>query len=343
MDKPYILHTGDALGILQSMPDKSVQCVVTSPPYWGLRDYGIDGQLGLETAPEKYIATMVDVFREIHRVLRGDGTLWVNLGDSYSSGGNGGGPGLQRTSKGSLIGKKNPPVGMKPKNLIGIPWRLAFALQDDGWYLRSDIIWSKPNPMPESVRDRPTRSHEYIFLFSRSRKYYYNADAIREPYTPSTIERLDQRGFHAQPGGPKDSRSGNRSHRNTLENLKKKVDKQRGHGRRHAGFNDRWDAMSKEEQQSCGANKRTVWNIATRPFTEAHFATFPIEIPLTCIRAGTRHGDLVLDPFSGAGTTGVAACSLGREYIGIELNPEYNEMAERRLIKACRQDSFPFI
>lgn len=310
----YTLHTGDALDILESMPDESVQCVVTSPPYWGLRDYGMDGQLGLETAPEEYTETMVNVFRQVKRVLREDGTLWVNLGDSYAAGGRGGGGEKQATNRGSLLGPKKAPKGLKPKDLVGIPWRLAFALQDDGWYLRSDIIWAKPNPMPESVRDRPSRAHEYIFLFSRSRKYYYDADAIRVPHKESSLNRVEY-------------------------GLKQKHPDGVGVGMPPVTK----DKMGERFCNPKGANRRTVWNIATQSFPGAHFATFPIEIPLTCIRAGTKHGDLVLDPFSGAGTTGVAACSLGREYIGIELNPEYNDMAERRLIEACRQDSFGYI
>jgi DNA modification methylase len=227
-------------------------------------------------------------------------------------------------------GSINRASGLKPKDLIGIPWRVAFALQADGWWLRSDIVWAKPNPMPESVTDRPTRSHEYIFLMSKSGRYYYDYEAIKEPGSLSSVARLNQPTFDTQTGGPKYTKTGNRSHRKVLENLHRS-EKQRGHGRRHAGFNDRWDGMSKEEQCSLMRNKRDVWNVPTHPFSEAHFAVFPENLIKPCILAGSASGDKVLDPFSGSGTTGVFAQRYGREYIGIELNTEYAAMSEKRI------------
>ncbi len=331
---------GDALERLQELPDESVQCVVTSPPYWGLRDYGVDGAYGLEPTLDEYIERMVEVFSEVRRVLRKDGTLWLNLGDAYAGSGkglNGDGShsvgGKQDTNIGALTAPRPGSTGLKPKDLIGLPWRVAFALQADGWWLRSDIIWSKPNPMPESVRDRPTRAHEYVFLLTKSARYYYDADAIRTPPVESSIKRWSQN-IDAQAGscrahggtkanGPMKAAGGPRRAR--------KTDKQRGHGRRHAGFNARGDAMSKAEQQAEGANKRSVWTIATKGFPGAHFATFPPALVEPCILAGSRGGDTILDPFSGSGTTGLVALRLGRKFIGIELNPEYATMAERRI------------
>jgi DNA modification methylase len=287
------LIQGDALTVLQTLPTESVHCVVTSPPYWGLRDYGTPGQLGLEATPEEYVVKMVAVFREVKRVLRKDGTLWLNMGDSYASsppgnttegvsaastlhGVNGATGRYRETLSQSVQTKRNTVVGgLKPKDLVGIPWRLAFALQADGWYLRCDIIWSKPNPMPESVTDRPTKAHEYVFLLSKSARYYYDAEAIREPAT------------YAGPNGHQLSPYGQGFSRRSPEEEALRQDKQRGHGRRHAGFSDRWDAMSKTEQGALGRNKRSVWEIATQPYPEAHFATFPEALVKPCILAGT--------------------------------------------------------
>ena len=329
------IHTGDCREVLRSLEPESVQCVVTSPPYWGLRDYGVAGQMGLEPSPKEYVAQMVDVFREIRRVLKPDGTVWLNLGDTYFGGGMGGNPAesphrKQATNAGSLV---SPPAwksihGLKPKDLIGIPWRVAFGLQEDGWWLRSDIIWAKPNPMPESVTDRPSRSHEYIFLLTKSARYYYDVDAVRtEPAETSKVrwgQDIDtQHGSDRAHGGAK--------------NLKavggpRRTDKQRGHERKHAGFNDRWDSMSREEQQAMGANLRDVWTVATHPYSGAHFATFPPKLIEPCIKAGSREGDLVLDPFTGAGTTGMVATRLDRQFVGVEMNPEYADMARQRII-----------
>jgi DNA modification methylase len=391
------IHNGDCRAVLKGMADESVHCVVTSPPYFGLRDYGVDGQIGLETSPDAFVAELVAVFAEVRRVLRDDGTLWLNLGDSYAGGGHGGGGSFEKErnwragnpekNKGASnrdgLGRV---TGLKPKDLIGIPWRVAFALQADGWYLRQDIIWSKPNPMPESVRDRCTKAHEYIFMLTKSARYFYDADAIKEPssWDPDKSKMPD--GWDTGPGGH------GSFHRNGREKGAR-TDKQRGHSRRHAGFNDRWDAMEKKEQCSGLRNKRSVWEVATAPFSEAHFATFPPALIEPCIKAGCperccvrcgapwareterldtqnrtakngegngqlnksgRFGDpqrmvgglvptcecpfdyttargVVLDPFGGAGTTGLVADRLQRNAILIELNPQYAEMARRRI------------
>lgn len=367
------LLPGDVLARLRELPDESVQCCVTSPPYWGLRDYKAAGQIGLEKSHDAYVQKIVEVFREVRRVLRKDGTLWLNLGDSYAASGKGGNPESsphkkQLRNRGSVDKSKRIPrgsgrwgggsnavPGLKPKDLCGIPWRVALALQADGWYLRSDIIWSKSNPMPESVLDRPTRAHEYIFLLSKSERYYYNAAAIAEP----CVQNEDANGFRGgsyvgneafdnTEGSRRKTRGNiNRSQRHNYKipagwdtapcghgsfhrEGRGKPEKQRGHSRRHDGFNDRWDAMGKAEQCSGMRNKRSVWTIATQPYPEAHFATFPEELPKLCILAGTKPGDVVLDPFGGSGTTGKVALELGRSAILIELNREYCEMARRR-------------
>lgn len=324
------LYVGDALEVLRTLPDESVQCCVTSPPYWGLRDYGVEGQLGLERTPEEYVAKVVTIFQEVRRVLRDDGTLWLNLGDSFNS------IGHKKSSSGygttGLAGgvaqehtplrRENSAPGLKHKDLVGIPWRVAFALQADGWYLRSDIIWSKPNPMPESVTDRPTKAHEYVFLFSKSQRYFYDADAIRTPATSPTTK---------MPDGWDTGRGAHGSFHREGREKGRKTDKQRGHVRRHAGFNDRWDSLSKAEQQAMGANARSVWTIATKPYPNAHFATFPPELAERCIKAGTKPTDTVLDPFGGSGTTAAVATGLGRNAIHIDLNSEYLHLAIDRI------------
>lgn len=312
-----------------------------------LQRYFVRAEIGLEDTPEAYVAKMVEVFGEVRRVLHDDGTLWLNIGDSFYAGsGKGGNPesGKQATNKGSqsvgvLYGTADTSreaavtnvtrktfEGVKPKDLIGIPWLLAFALRAQGWYLRKDIIWNKPNPMPESVRDRPTSSHEYLFLLAKSSSYFYDADAIKEPMSVSSVERLTQLNIEKQAGS-------DRVPGKTNGPMKAvgKVDKQRGHGRRHDGFNDRWDAMEKAEQCSGMRNKRSVWTIATQPFSEAHFATMAPELAETCIKAGCPKDGTVIDPFGGAGTTGLCADRLGRNAILIELNPAYVEIARKRL------------
>lgn len=376
------IQQGDVLDVLRRIPDGVVQCVVTSPPYFALRDYGIDGQIGLETTPEEYVARLVAVFREVRRVLREDGTVWCNLGDSYAGSGRGlmgdgtpsdRGDAKQGTNRGTTVGTFGKiDSGLKPKNLIGIPWRVAFALQADGWWLRSDVIWHKPNCLPESVTDRPTKAHEYIFLLTKSARYFYDAEAVKEEAVSGS------------------GNAGARNYRTYAEN-----------GRVYAG--------QSEQDASTGRNKRTVWTISTQPYSESHFATFPPELPEICIKAGssergacpqcgapweriirkglTAHDgetesaydkgttanrlarlrqaarergeeyrnetqalgwrptctcdagepvpQIVLDPFAGAGTTLMVALRLGRRALGIELNGEYVAMAERRIVGDC--------
>lgn len=317
--------TGDCRQLLDAMPSASVQCCVTSPPYFGLRDYHVAGQIGLEPTPEQYVVEMVAVFRKIRRVLRDDGTLWLNLGDSYASGG--------RKTHGydkKLHARETitrPQDGARSKNLLMIPARVALALQEDGWWLRSDIIWAKLNPMPESVTDRPTCAHEHVFLLTRNPNYFYDADAIREPLAASSMVRLAQN--VAQQTGSLRANGGAKI--NGPMKAVARTDKQRGHSRRHAGFNDRWDSMTKSEQCANGANARNVWTIATEPFAAAHFATFPPALAERCIKAGSRPHHTVLDPFGGAGTTGLAADRLQRNAILIELNPDYVRLARSRI------------
>lgn len=332
-----IIKNGDCRTVLKELAPESVQCVVTSPPYWGLRNYGHADQIGQEETPEAYVDTMRQVFGEVWRVLRDDGTLWLNLGDSYSGSGKGGNPGhsphiKQRTNSGSLSVRGVKRNGRKPKDLIGIPWLVAFALQSDGWYLRSDIIWHKPNPMPESVSDRPTRSHEYIFLLTKSERYQYDAAAIREPASPDLIKQVEE-GYNGH--AIKDYLAANvqdasATKSRIINGARKRIDKQRGHSRRHAGFNDKWDALTPAEQALLGSNKRDVWSVAPANYREAHFATFPPDLVKPCILAGTKPGDVVLDPFGGSGTTGMVALELGRRAVLVELNPDYAKLCDER-------------
>lgn len=320
-----ILH-GDVRDQLASLTAGSVQTCVTSPPYWGLRDYGVAGQIGLEPTVEEFVANLVDVFRLVKHALADDGTLWMNLGDTYLQQQGHGFNGQKRLDHANRNVKVKRPVGVKPKDLVGIPWMVAFALRADGWYLRCDIIWSKPNPMPESITDRPTKAHEYLFLLSKRPRYYYDAAAIREPYAPSTVKEFAE----AYTGQARKDYAGTGA-QNPSDVKRRIVDKQRGHSRRHAGFNDRWDHMTVAEQRANGANKRSVWHVATQPYPEAHFATYPEKLIEPCILAGSRPGDTVLDPFTGSGTTGAVAIRHQRNFIGCELNPEYVALAERRI------------
>ena len=304
------IRIGDCRQVLAAMPSDSVHCVVTSPPYFGLRDYGVDGQIGLEASPDAFVAEMVAVFREVRRVLRDDGTLWLNLGDSYNSGG-GYSPDApsnrnskQSTSGGSLARNMPRIEGLKHKDLIGIPWRVAFALQQDGWYFRQDIIWHKPNPMPESVTDRCTKSHEYVFLMSKSARYFYDQAAIREEAVCEKLPGRNMTDTRETYGAGNGGNSGLKALRNRL---------------RDSGESDK------------DRNARSVWTIATQPFKEAHFATFPPDLAERCIKAGCPKGGTVLDPFGGAGTTGLVADRLGRNAILIELNPQYANMARNRI------------
>jgi len=458
------IHTADVLEGLGRLPDESVHCVVTSPPYWSLRDYGQDGAIGLEPTVDEYIDRVTKVMRQVRRVLRPDGTLWLNMGDAYANDGKWGGSTGGKHAGGlhgqTSVGRAKVRSGLKPKDLIGLPWRVVFALQADGWWLRSDIVWAKPNPMPESVQDRPTRAHEYVFLLARSAHYFYDAHAIREPLSEASIRRLSQPTLFEQEGGFKQATYGehmpgrkgrDRSPQAILQAMAagqpvpsgwnpsqaesdikgrysrrdhlrgradndvlpaegrrdpraglRQQDKQRGHDRTHEGFRDHWDDLSKAEQQAAGANKRDVWWVATQPFPGAHFATFPIRLIEPCIKAGTsEHGvcqacgspwtriaeksargrrirprhdagmgvaynashgrpqqaaefqdgvvysttgwqascacqagvvpAVVLDPFAGSGTTGVVALRHGRSFIGIEINPEYVQLARERI------------
>jgi len=312
------LRCGDCLEVMRGMPDKSVQCCVTSPPYYGLRDYGVDGQIGLEQTPEKYIANLVAVFREVRRVLRNDGTLWLNLGDSYASvksryssrpqtisGKSRGEP--QASNKPDLYGNK---LGIKDKDLLMIPASVAIALRTDGWYLRSQIVWYKPNPMPESVKDRPTKSHEMIYLLSKSARYYYDAQSVLES---------------AAYDGRKDTTikpSKKYAGRNMMQGSQPQ---QTGRGIEQ----ERWP--QKLADGTRGRSRRDVWAVNTTQYKGAHFATFPPKLIEPCILAGCPVGGIVIDPFSGAGTTGIVALQHGRSFIGIELNPEYLKMAEARI------------
>ena len=300
---------GDCLATLRTLPDESIHCCVTSPPYWGLRDYGHDGQIGLESTPEAYVARMVEVFREVRRVLRDDGTLWLNLGDSYAAQRSGttmpaetlaggvGGKGDKDAKRGreqSGHAHRNArAIGLKHKDLVGIPWRVAFALQADGWWLRQDIIWHKPNPMPESVTDRCTKAHEYVFLLTKSERYYYDAGAVSEATAKSG-------GAPRQFGATKQS--------GTFRQDQGRVFVDKG-----------------------VRNRRSVWTIPTKPYSGAHFAVMPSDLVKPCILAGCPEGGTVLDPFAGSGTTLAVAAELGCSGIGCELNPEYIKLAEQRI------------
>ena len=336
------LLLGDCLETMKMLPGASVQCCVNSPPYYGLRDYGVTGQIGLEETPEAYVSKLVAVFREVRRVLKDDGTLWLNLGDSYAGSGGAGGDysegglkegqpryeGTARQMRKSyrrdsaevmpiVRGKRNanrwgggnlPATGnLKPKDLIGIPWMVAFALRADGWWLRSDIIWHKPNPMPESVTDRPTKSHEYIFLLTKSARYFYDSAAIAE---------------EAAYDGRKDEqfKGAIKSYDGVMPNGQPQSFAQNGH--------PRWNKNSEGVRVR---NKRDVWTVTTKPYKGAHFATFPPDLIDPCILAGSRPGDTVLDPFNGSGTTGAVSIKHGRNYIGCELNPDYIELTKKRL------------
>jgi DNA modification methylase len=312
-----------------------VQTCVTSPPYWGLRDYGVAGQLGLEATPLEYVDNMVETFGLVRELLADDGALWLNLGDSYA-GAPGGYQGKhgQRESRTftARIDLVKRGLGLKPKDLCGIPWRVAFALQADGWYLRQDIIWHKPNPMPESVRDRCTKAHEYIFLLSKRERYYFDADAIAEPLAYGSVERLsqpnltNQQGSDRVPGKTNGSMKAVYRKAYTGESTK---DYASG-GAQDAGATKARIVDGILSGDLVSRNKRSVWTVTTKPFSGAHFATFPPDLIEPCILAGSRPGDVVLDPFMGSGTTAQVAQQLGRQWIGCELNPEYVQLQDTR-------------
>jgi DNA modification methylase len=318
----FVLHVGDARDILARLPDGSIDCCVTSPPYWGLRDYGVDGQIGLEQTPDEFVEAMVSVFAAVRRVLKQTGTLWLNLGDSYAGGGCGARD-PERWPKQSRNDHmpKHVKAGttLKDKDLVGVPWRVALALQADGWFLRSDIIWSKPNPMPESVQDRPTKAHEYLFLLTKAPRYFYDAKAIQERAVGPDRGHGMTRGVtgpHAEQAGLE-----RRARRTAL------IPRQTTEGIGSQGIGSstfgHWPVEGVR-------NARSVWEIATNPYPEAHFAVFPEELPRRCILAGCPAGGVVLDPFMGSGTTAKVARDLGRKAVGIELNPEYARLCDSR-------------
>jgi DNA modification methylase len=314
---------GDCLEMLKQLPDESVQCCVTSPPYWGLRDYGVAGQIGLESSLDEFVSVMTAVFREVWRVLRKDGTCWVNLGDSYASdpGKGSGNPDPKNPGHG---GKRCRTNDLKPKDLIGVPWRVAFALQADGWYLRQDIIWSKPNPMPESVRDRCTKAHEYLFLLTKSERYFFDSEAIKEQCTQDEFANGFRGGCYVL-GAIDNQEVGKRQNvGNKRYSFARTVNQPDCRKPQHR--EDREDVLYQGRR-----NKRSVWTVATQGFSGAHFATYPPKLIEPCILAGARAGDTVLDPFNGSGTTGIVALKHGRRYIGVELNPEYVALSVPRL------------
>lgn len=355
---------GDCLATLRTLPEASHQCCVTSPPYYGLRDYGHAGQIGLEDTPDAYIARLVEVFREVRRVLRDDGTLWLNMGDSYAgswgaqsrggppsasstlvgNGHRGGGPKIRGLSsvqvaaapKRTRTGGVTHLDGIKPKDLMGMPWMLAFALRADGWWLRSSIVWSKPNPMPESIRDRPTSAHEHVFLLTKRPRYFYDAEAIKEDALtqawpgigPQHATERD-RGEAYKPMRVPTGWDTGAGHHGTIHRSGRRKDLRSDTEARHrsriAG------GQSLQAQPTAKRNARNVWTIATQPFSGAHFATMPPDLAERCIKAGTRPGDHVLDPFGGAGTTGLVADRIGRHATLCELNPEYARLARERI------------
>lgn len=309
----WSLYLGDAATVLRTLPKQSVRCCVTSPPYYGLRDYDVEGQIGREAQPTEYVARLVEVFREVRRVLYDDddGTLWVNLGDSYAR--NGGTPGGGNRELMHLEGKQKRMTkvpegsGLKPKDLLGMPWRTAFALQEDGWYLRCDIVWHKPNPMPEQVIDRPTKAHEYVFLLAKSERYFYDYKAILEPFADARMGR---------DGGKKKS--------------------QRNRGGRDDGLTK---PSGIDPSKNGGKNKRSVWTLSSEPSREKHYASFPTKLVEPCVLAGSAVGDAVLDPFCGTSTTGVVALRHGRRFIGVDLSEEYLKISQRRLSERQEEEA----
>ena len=314
MENEWKILQGDALTKLKEIPDETADMCVTSPPYYGLRSYNVDGQIGLEDTPDQYISALADVFDEVKRVLKPDGTLWVNIGDSYAGSGKGAWENKEAQKESYVPDSDSPQCkmpktwdGIKAKDLIGIPWMLAFELRKRGWYLRQDIIWEKLNPVPESVMDRCTKSHEYIFLLSKQSRYYFDHDAMQEPAVKT-----------AAFGENRTTRYGGKKYSGRPESFYRTKS---GNAYNYTGYR----------------NKRDVWSVATKPFMEAHFATYPEELIAPCVLVGSRDCGTVLDPFNGAGTTGVVCLKTGRKYLGIELNPEYIDISEKRLQKVKEQ------
>jgi DNA modification methylase len=335
-----VLIRGDARYV--PLRDACIDCVVTSPPYFGLRDYGYNEQIGLERTPELYVQTLVAVFDDIRRVLKPQGTLWLNIGDSYAASGRGGGGGsFQNNAMGREISEKNgfrmPAPGYKMKDIIGVPWKLAFALRDAGWYLRSDIIWSKPNPMPESVTDRPTKAHEYLFLLAKSERYYYDADAIAEPVSAAMLTEMEQ-GYDGL--GLKDYEAAGVQNPSSVKariiaNARRKADAA-NNGRNQQATNPESERRGQvgtfnnnpRLRPNLTRNRRSVWTVNTMPYSGAHFATMPEKLVEPCILAGCPIGGLVLDPFVGSGTVVAVAQRLGRRGVGVDLS--YQDLARER-------------
>lgn len=347
---------GDCIDVMRGMDADSVDCCVTSPPYWGLRDYGVDGQMGLERSLGEHIETMVRVFEEVKRILKPTGTIWLNYGDCYASTPNGRSAADTKAAGGDDRTFRDKPFStiggiFKPKDLLMIPNRLAIALQESGWWVRSEIIWGKPNPMPESIKDRPATAHEKIFLLTKAQRYFYDHEAVRPPMAAASLERLAQNieaqeGSHRANGGRKTngtmkavSRKDERHagfHERFYHGAPAKKDKQAGHGQRHAGFNERYKENGQAESgtrnlKNYEAAPVQVWEMSTQPFSGAHFATMPPELAERCIKAGCPKDGIVFDPFGGAGTTGLVAAELGRSAVLVELNPEYIQIARDRI------------
>jgi len=343
------MHLGDCREILPTLPECSVNTCVTSPPYWGLRDYGHENQVGQEKHPQEFVEEMVAIFREVRRVLRDDGTLWLNLGDSYATGGGavgrcpGGGEQGERFLRAGMINTQPNRMkleGFKAKDLVGIPWRVALALQADGWYLRQDIIWHKPNPMPESVRDRCTKSHEYIFLLSKSERYFFNSDAIKEPVAEDTDARYERGRSETHKwadGGP-----GNQTIAKSFAHMKKSGNKKKSWGTNETDQRAEGEGSVETQRgipwEGSVRNKRSVWSVTVKPYKGAHFATYPQELIEPCVLAGCPEGGLVLDPFIGSGTTAAVAQKCGCKFVGCELNAKYLDLAAKRF----RQRGLPF-
>ena len=350
--QPDNLYCGDALELLRQMDAGGVQCCITSPPYYGLRDYGAAGQIGLEVTPEIYVEKLVAVFREVRRVLQPDGVLWLNLGDSYWGSSQSGGDQTKRVGGGikqlqhQQAENKNVkvavPLGCKPKDLMGIPWMVAFALRADGWWLRQDIIWAKPNPMPESVTDRCTKAHEYIFLLTKSAQYHYNAEAIYELANYDGRKDTMMKGSQKYANGFYDNEDATqtmaaRGHERWPRKLD--VTKTAGNGSSLANHSGCVDMETSKYlghilDGAPARNRRSVWTIPTKPYKQAHFATFPPELPRLCIMAGSKQGDIILDPFCGSGTTLFVARELGRRWIGFDISEKYCTLARRRVAAA---------